>query len=289
MRLKDKVALVTGTSPNIGGGIVEAWRRRAHHRRRLRRGQRHRLRAVHRGLGRPGAGPRVRCQRRGAGAGDCRRRAGGLRSDRHPGEQCRHLQQEGRAHHVARGVAGPDRRHPHRGVPVHQVRGPGDDRAAGAGRDSQHHLHRRPPGRTPQHRLQHRQVRPAELHPLRRNGAGGPPDPGQRSADRDQAFPESFERAARWGREARSPARSMAAMEIYRKGVPMQALPKPSDYGQAAAFLLSDDAAMITGVDLRVDAGTQSPGTGPGRRERRACEPREKIDAGRQQHGGSDQ
>jgi NAD(P)-dependent dehydrogenase (short-subunit alcohol dehydrogenase family) len=66
---------------------------------------------------------------------------------------------------------------------------------------------------------------------------------------------ESFERAGRWGREAGSPARSMAVMETYRKGVPMQKLPKPSDYGRAAAFLVSDDAAMITGVDLRVDAG----------------------------------
>ena len=66
---------------------------------------------------------------------------------------------------------------------------------------------------------------------------------------------ESFERAARWGREGGSAARSMAVMETYRKGVPMQKLPKPSDYGRAAAFLVSDDAAMITGVDLRVDAG----------------------------------
>jgi len=66
---------------------------------------------------------------------------------------------------------------------------------------------------------------------------------------------ESFERAARWGREPGSSTRSMAAMEPFRTRVPMQKLPKPSDYGRAAAFLVSDDAAMITGVDLRVDAG----------------------------------
>jgi len=66
---------------------------------------------------------------------------------------------------------------------------------------------------------------------------------------------EMFERAERWGREARSPARLTALMEPFRKGVPMQALPRPSDYGVAAAFLVSDDAAMITGTDLRVDAG----------------------------------
>jgi len=66
---------------------------------------------------------------------------------------------------------------------------------------------------------------------------------------------ESFERALRWGREARAPDRIAALMEPFRRGVPMQKLPKPSDYGLAAAFLVSDDAAMITGVDLRVDAG----------------------------------
>ena len=66
---------------------------------------------------------------------------------------------------------------------------------------------------------------------------------------------ESFERAARWGREARSSAAITALMEPFRRGVPMQRLPKPTDYGLAAAFLVSDDAAMITGTDLRVDAG----------------------------------
>jgi NAD(P)-dependent dehydrogenase (short-subunit alcohol dehydrogenase family) len=44
-------------------------------------------------------------------------------------------------------------------------------------------------------------------------------------------------------------------MEPFRRGIPMQRLPKPTDYGLAAAFLVSDDAAMITGTDLRVDAG----------------------------------
>jgi len=66
---------------------------------------------------------------------------------------------------------------------------------------------------------------------------------------------ESFERAARWGRQARSPAALTALMEPFRRSVPMQRLPKPTDYGLAATFLVSDDAAMITGTDLRVDAG----------------------------------
>jgi NAD(P)-dependent dehydrogenase (short-subunit alcohol dehydrogenase family) len=35
----------------------------------------------------------------------------------------------------------------------------------------------------------------------------------------------------------------------------MLKLPAPSDYGKAAVFLASEDAAMITGIDLRVDAG----------------------------------
>jgi NAD(P)-dependent dehydrogenase (short-subunit alcohol dehydrogenase family) len=66
---------------------------------------------------------------------------------------------------------------------------------------------------------------------------------------------ESFERAARWGRQTRVPAGLAAVMEPFRRGIPMQRLPKPTDYGLAAAFLVSDDAAMITGTDLRVDAG----------------------------------
>jgi NAD(P)-dependent dehydrogenase (short-subunit alcohol dehydrogenase family) len=66
---------------------------------------------------------------------------------------------------------------------------------------------------------------------------------------------ESFERAAHWGRETRVPAGLAAVMEPFRRGIPMQRLPKPTDYGLAAAFLVSDDAAMITGTDLRVDAG----------------------------------
>jgi hypothetical protein len=33
-------------------------------------------------------------------------------------------------------------------------------------------------------------------------------------------------------------------------------LPTPADYGAALVFLVSDAARMITGADLRVDAGT---------------------------------
>lgn len=39
------------------------------------------------------------------------------------------------------------------------------------------------------------------------------------------------------------------------QGVPLGKRPSPSHYGRAAVFLASDDAEMITGVDLRVDGG----------------------------------
>jgi NAD(P)-dependent dehydrogenase (short-subunit alcohol dehydrogenase family) len=66
---------------------------------------------------------------------------------------------------------------------------------------------------------------------------------------------ESFERAARWGRTVKRPEGIDRIMKPFREGVPMKKLPVPSDYGRAAAFLASDEAAMITGTDLRVDAG----------------------------------
>jgi len=67
---------------------------------------------------------------------------------------------------------------------------------------------------------------------------------------------EGRERAANWGREVPpQPASAPAALNNFMRLVPMQRLPKPSDYGKAAAFLCSDDASMITGMDLRVDGG----------------------------------
>jgi len=66
---------------------------------------------------------------------------------------------------------------------------------------------------------------------------------------------QSFERAARWGRSAKKPDSLDRLMQPFRDGVPMRKLPVPSDYGRAAVFLASDDSAMITGTDLRVDAG----------------------------------
>ncbi len=66
---------------------------------------------------------------------------------------------------------------------------------------------------------------------------------------------EMFERARRWGLKAEPPANLEELKAPFLKRIPLGDLPRPSDYGQAAVFLASDDASMITGTDLRVDAG----------------------------------
>lgn len=65
---------------------------------------------------------------------------------------------------------------------------------------------------------------------------------------------EAADRAKRWGRSQEGRA-GRDVLEWWRVRSPLQKLPSPSDYGRAAVFLASDDASMITGVDLRVDAG----------------------------------
>jgi NAD(P)-dependent dehydrogenase (short-subunit alcohol dehydrogenase family) len=70
---------------------------------------------------------------------------------------------------------------------------------------------------------------------------------------------EGVARAAEWGVPFRRPSnpsprrRGFLAASI--PGVPLGKRPSPADYAQAAVFLASDAAAMITGTDLRVDAG----------------------------------
>jgi NAD(P)-dependent dehydrogenase (short-subunit alcohol dehydrogenase family) len=66
---------------------------------------------------------------------------------------------------------------------------------------------------------------------------------------------ESLTRTARWGRKVPDPVRLKQAFEPFRSRVAMQRLPGPADYARAAIFLASQDAEMITGIDLRVDAG----------------------------------
>ena len=65
---------------------------------------------------------------------------------------------------------------------------------------------------------------------------------------------EGTARAESWGRTFHQ-AHLADMFEAVRLEVPMQELPTPSDYAKAAVFLASDDARMITGIDLAVDAG----------------------------------
>ncbi len=70
---------------------------------------------------------------------------------------------------------------------------------------------------------------------------------------------EGMARAEQWGVPPRQtpPAspRRRGLMGDSKLGTPMQVLPSPRHYARAAVFLASDDAEMITGEDLRVDAG----------------------------------
>ena len=63
---------------------------------------------------------------------------------------------------------------------------------------------------------------------------------------------EGAERAVAWGRTR--PDRRGRMLD-FQKMVPTGRLPSPRHYARAAVFLASDDAEMITGIDLRVDAG----------------------------------
>ena len=63
---------------------------------------------------------------------------------------------------------------------------------------------------------------------------------------------ESHDRAVEWGRPR--PERRGRLLD-FQKMVPSGELPSPRHYARAAVFLASDDAEMITGFDLRVDAG----------------------------------
>ena len=63
---------------------------------------------------------------------------------------------------------------------------------------------------------------------------------------------EGDARAVDWGRAR--PDRGRRTLDFARM-LPMDHLPSPRHYARAAVFLASDDSEMITGVDLRVDAG----------------------------------
>ncbi len=63
---------------------------------------------------------------------------------------------------------------------------------------------------------------------------------------------EGDERAVAWGRVR--PDRRGRVLD-FAKMLPMDKLPSPRHYARAVVFLASDDAEMITGTDLRVDGG----------------------------------
>ena len=63
---------------------------------------------------------------------------------------------------------------------------------------------------------------------------------------------EADARAVAWGRPR--PERSGRVLD-FAKMLPMDHLPSPRHSARAAVFLASDDSEMITGIDLRVDAG----------------------------------
>ena len=63
---------------------------------------------------------------------------------------------------------------------------------------------------------------------------------------------EGIERAVEWGRPRLDRG---GRLLDFAKMIPARTLPSPRHYARAAVFLASDDAEMITGIDLRVDAG----------------------------------
>ena len=72
---------------------------------------------------------------------------------------------------------------------------------------------------------------------------------------------EGAERAARWVVPWPTPRvghRAPGLLADASAGVPLGKLPSPRHYAAAAVFLASDDAEMITAFDLRVDAGAIS-------------------------------
>lgn len=71
---------------------------------------------------------------------------------------------------------------------------------------------------------------------------------------------EGLERADAWGVKWEQPSGGPRRTDTTSgdQGVPLGKRPSPRHYGRAAVFLASDDAEMITGFDLRVDGGTIS-------------------------------
>jgi NAD(P)-dependent dehydrogenase (short-subunit alcohol dehydrogenase family) len=64
---------------------------------------------------------------------------------------------------------------------------------------------------------------------------------------------ESVDRAERWGRPRWDVSDALPLRRA--KLLPLRTAPSPSDYAHVALFLASDDSRLVTGIDIRVDAG----------------------------------
>ena len=273
MRLENKVALVTGTSLNIGGGIAEGpgggGRGRSSPSTYVDANATDCARPIETTGWTAAWGPRPRRQRREAWCGDGRRRGAWRPGSTSLVNNAATLQQEEVLDMSPRGlwraqtVGHPDRR----SLPLQRRAAQAMIEARGR-RDPQHHLHRRPPGRAAQHRST--ATPRAGLLNFTRSTAMElcrPPDPGLLRLDAwTRRTLGGRSRARRAGTRALLPDRLLAAMEPYRAGGRSpDADASPAERLRIAgrcAFPFPDDAAMITGVDLRVDLCAAAEGRG---------------------------
>ncbi len=255
MRLAKKIAIVTGTSPNIGGGIAE-------------------------GLAEEGA--TVACvdvtpdnalqcaeaiRRRGGEAlgiacdvtDESQVEAmvatgpGGLRRRRHPRRQRGHPRRPERAGDAGRAVESPDRRstspatflctkHVARLMVEQKRRGTIVVVVSTAGHQGQAGNIAYSTSKSGLLNFTRAAAMDLARHGIRVNSLTPTATDTEEAADR----------AVAWGRPRPEPrARGLD----FPKMVPMGKLPSPRHYARAVVFLASDDAEMITGTDLRVDAG----------------------------------
>jgi NAD(P)-dependent dehydrogenase (short-subunit alcohol dehydrogenase family) len=66
---------------------------------------------------------------------------------------------------------------------------------------------------------------------------------------------EGIARARDWNVDASANDDAISLADRNSALLPLRALPRPSDYAAAVAFLCSSEACFITGADLKVDAG----------------------------------